>query len=343
MSTIWIRADANNEIGTGHVMRCLSIATEIESLGHDVLFVVADDASAKVLQERGRSYLELHTDYKNLDDELQVLLPLLEEKRPKAMLVDSYFVTESYLKCLGEYITVAYMDDKVMFPYPVHTLINYNIYGVAELYHPASEEVQNFLLGPKYVPLRKEFLSSNYQVRESAENVLITTGGGDKYNIAGEILQKALEDTGSKQLHYHVICGVFNKHLKFLQEIAEKHENVHLYQNVKNMSELMNLCDIAISAAGSTLYELCAVGTPILCFSFVDNQEPMVKSFVEKNIVYYGGNYLEEPETMVDILLNKVVELKENLSARLEFSERERTLVDGKGALRIAEHICRLV
>ncbi|MGN0431370.1 MAG: UDP-2,4-diacetamido-2,4,6-trideoxy-beta-L-altropyranose hydrolase [Lachnospiraceae bacterium] len=335
---IWIRADANREIGSGHIMRCLSVATELKKRGEQVLFVTADEAAAELLSQRGQAFYALHTDYRDMEAELSILLPRLTQEKPGVVLVDSYFATESYLTQLSNAVKTVYMDDRFAFPYPVDMVINYNIYASLLPYrehaHPRTKE---FLLGCDYVPLREEFKQVPVAVREYAKNVLITTGGSDKFNLAGQILEAVLSDRQTRNLHYHVVSGAFNSHLPELKKIEVKHENVHIYQNVTNMSELMKQCDIAITAAGSTLYELCAIGIPILCFSFVDNQEKMVQTFVDKELVHFGGDYKREGSFLFCTLAKKLCELIGSRELRQSCSDKARKLVDGNGAARIAE------
>ena len=341
---IWIRADANREIGTGHVMRCLSIAVELQKCRQEVLFILADDEAAALLSARGQKYVVLHTDYSRPEEELELLLPMLSEKRPELLLIDSYFVTPHYLGEVGKYTHTVYMDDKFSFPCPVDAVINYNIYG--ELL-PYREEAlpctRKFFLGCAYAPLREEFQEISYQVKDSAKDVLITTGGSDKYNLAGKILQCALSDTEGKTLQYHVVSGSFNPHLPELTAVSEKHANVHIYQNVHNMAELMKQCDIALTAGGSTMYELCAVGVPIVCFSFVDNQEKIVETFVEKGLVCYGGNYLKEKEELPKRVVEHIRLLAASKALREDYSHREEKLVDGKGAERLAQGLIEIL
>lgn len=340
---IWIRADANKEIGSGHIMRCLSVAAELQKSGEQVMFIVADESATELLAQKGQAFQVLYSDYRDMEAELSVLLPLLLQQKPRLVLVDSYFVTDSYLEQLHMHAKTACMDDMFAFPYPVDMVINYNIYGdllpYRENSHPYNE---TFLLGCSYVPLREEFRYVSYEIKDEAKNVLITTGGSDKYNLAGQILQTMLADERTKNLHYHVVSGAFNPHLFELKQIGVQYENVHIHQNVTNMSELMRSCDVAITAAGSTIYELCAIGVPVLCFSFVDNQERMVQTFVDKGLVHFGGDYLQDKEKMVTELVKKLCELVASKELRKNYSEKARLLVDGKGAGRIADALQRL-
>lgn len=341
---IWIRADANSEIGTGHVMRCLSVAAALREMGSRVVFLLSDDTAVSLLESQNQEYMILHTSFKQMEDELPVLYRLAKEQKPDLCLIDSYFVTPEYLKQVGKLVKTAYMDDKFSFGYPVDLVINYNIYGDLLPYREhAGKPDTDFLLGTTYAPLRSEFGRKNaVTVREKVTDVLITTGGSDRYNLAGQILQAVMSRPETAKLCYHVVSGVFNENLPMLLKMAENNPRICIHQNVTNMVELMQKCDVAITAGGSTMYELCVVGVPILCFSFVDNQEKIVETFAQKGLVRYGGNYLIEGEELAIKLVQNLVYLTENKEARVRYSRRQQELVDGCGAERIARALLEL-
>lgn len=339
---IWIRADANSDIGTGHVMRCISIAQELQKSGQEVWFVCADETSAKLLEAKGQRYYILNTDYRDMENELDNFLFMLCEQSPDALLIDSYYVTAEYLKKLGECVKTVFIDDMAFFPYPVDVLINYNIFAGPDLYKDYLEEKPYFLLGMDYAPLRSEFRDVSYDVQASVKDVLITTGGSDKYNLAGQILKKLLSDNETKELNFHVVSGVFNQHLSILEELKRTFQNVHVYTNLADMSKLMQKCDLAVSAAGSTVYELLAIGVPVVTFSFVDNQVKSAEAFGEKKVAVMQGHY--EPfsaEEFVSGLTEGIKQLMGNCQMREELMKKGRQLVDGNGARRIAEAIIR--
>lgn len=333
---IWIRADANKEIGSGHVMRCLSVAAALKKQGQQVCFILADEGALPLLQERGQAYQILHTAYNDMEQELGQFASLLRSQKPDLLLVDSYFTTEHYLRTVREYVKTVCMDDVPRFAYPVDGIINYNIYGDCLPY----EEIQQLYLGVAYAPLREQFQGIAYTVRPVVKDVLITTGGSDKYNLAGKILEEVLSGQETAVFTYHVVSGAFNPHYDTLRKLSEVHKNIRLYQNVKDMAALMQQADIAITAGGSTMYELCAVGVPILCFSFVDNQELIVETFAQKGLVYYGGNYLKEQEAFAGNVAAALTALAASKELRQQYSQKEKQLIDGCGAERIATALC---
>lgn len=337
---IFIRADANAEIGSGHVMRCLAVAAELKKKGEQVRFILAQDTAAGLLLQNGQPYEVLHSDYRDMEAELPALKRLTERDKPACILVDSYFVTPAYLEELGKWTKTAYMDDVAAFSYPVDMVINYNIFGDLLPYREmAHERTKEFLLGVSYVPLRAEFQKPVCEVREEARHILITTGGSDTYNLAGQLLRVLLADEKTKKMEYHVVSGAFNPHLPFLKEMEALYGQVHIHQKVTNMSELMRKCEAAITAAGSTMYELCAMGIPMLCFAFADNQKRMVETFVDQGLVHFGCDYDKEGERMPERVKEKLCELTASKELRQQYSEKARLLVDGRGAARIAEAV----
>ena len=339
---IWIRADGGKEIGTGHVMRCLSIAEALCQMGEQVCFLVADDSAVPLLEAQGHEYRVLGSSYWELEEELPILLPMLGEAEKSLILADSYFVTAEYLRQVRELMPVCYMDDRGISSLPVDLLINYNIFAERSLYGEGSGGTE-YLLGTQFAPLRPEFQKASVPVRNRVKRVLITTGGSDRYGLAGKILREALCGSQTEDLEYCVVSGIYNQHLPQLLELERHNENVHIFSNVSDMAELMRSCDIAVSAGGSTMYELCAVGVPILCFSFVDNQEKIVEGFRQKEVVCFGGNYLSQGERMIRLMIEHIALLRNSVELRRSCSVKERELVDGQGAMRIASHLCKLI
>lgn len=282
-----------------------------------------------------------------------------------SILVDSYYVTEKYLAALKKRITTIYMDDIYAFSYPVDMLINYNIYGEEMGYEKdAAFADTKLLLGTEYVPLREEFSAgagyaqSRKELSAETENVtpaedrlhqtaeqgrtadggiLITTGGSDSFNLVGQLLMEAMKYDALKEKEYHVVSGSLNPHIGELQALAQKHENIHIHCNVTNMAELMAESEVALSAGGSTLYELCAMGVPVIAFSFAENQERLVQTFVKRGIAQYGGNYRTDGNKMIQNTIAGLEKLCGDEALKTEYRRKALQLVDGRGAERIAE------
>ena len=96
---LYIRADMNRIIATGHVMRCLAIADAAEILGRKTTFILADDQAEELIKQRGHKTIILHTEWNNMDIELEQLKNIIMTYKIHALLVDSYQVTPNISKC----------------------------------------------------------------------------------------------------------------------------------------------------------------------------------------------------------------------------------------------------
>lgn len=332
---IYFRADGNEKIATGHIMRCLSIARACISLNADVCFLVSDDTSMSVLQERFLTPDEfparcLHSDYKKPEEELPAIQAVLKDAH--CLFVDSYFVTEAYLSALKKFCPVAYLDDLLAFDYPVDLIINYDITDKPICYRKAART----LLGAAYAPLRAQFQHLSYQVRPQVHDILLSTGGTDSYNVAGQLLEKVLSSDTLKDFHYHIVTSRLNSHYGELEQLAHRFSTIHIHENVQNMAALMCTCDLALSAGGTTLYELCAAGVPAISFLVADNQLTAVKTFAAEAMIPYAGDV----RTALQDVINSVTTfLQDNIASyekREKSSQQMRAFVDGNGSARIA-------
>lgn len=332
---ILFRADGNPQVGSGHVMRCLSLADAFRDLGIDVLFITADHYFQEVIQRRGYECTVLHTGYNHMEDELPVLLPLLRECRPRCVLLDSYFVTRDYMAAIRHEAPLAYIDDLNSFDYPVDLVINYTLYGRA-LQYPQNKA---YLLGPEYAILRKEFQNvPRRQVSERVEHVLLSTGGADPEHVALKCVQY-LRERGTNGVTYHVILGALNPDVAAIEELAA--DDIVLHRQVSDMRALMLQCDAAISAGGTTLFELCACGLPAVTYILADNQIRNAESFEEAGLMLCAGDIRKNGrfEARIFEQLDKLVQ---DQPLRQQMADRMQAMADGRGAARLAQAMAEI-
>lgn len=342
-----IRADGNAKTGAGHLMRCLTIGEELAAPGQEeeVLFVCADAQSAELVRRHGRNAVVLGTDYRDMESEL----PVWEKRLPEwkdgqeqptgargghpVILVDSYYVTCRYLEALRRFGFVALMDDMGHKSWPADAVINYNAPAEMESYRRLYGGTGTALLiGSAYTPLRRQFRQQRYEIRRKAETVLITTGGGDAENIAGKILHTIYDEA----LEFHLVAGQFNPHFQTLKRLEDTHGNIRIHSNVTDMAGLMAAADIAVTAGGSTVYELAALGVPFICFSYAENQEPLTEYIGANGTAGCAGAYHKAPEETLAQMAVLFRELVREEAKRRQYQESEKKLVDGQGAARLA-------
>ena len=325
---IGIRADANRIIATGHVMRCITIAKEIVSLGERVVFFFADDESKALFDGYSEGIgnadtVVMGTAYDDMEGELCTLKKELSNRGVKALLVDSYFVTRKYFEEVSKLCPVAYIDDLGKEAFPVDLLINYSGYyssvGYESLYEGVTGykgRATGFLFGLEYAPLRRQFYvgeeseaggdlngkrfetvgDSTVETPDGADgfHILLTAGGADMHGMIKATL-KAAEDYGlleacSNRIEWEVVVGSLVNDAADIQILADRYTNIHLYRNVTDMASLMRRCSLAVVAAGTVLTECAAVRLPAVFYQLADNQKANVEFWKNKEGMAYAGD-----------------------------------------------------
>lgn len=327
----------NEQIATGHIMRCLSIADALRGLGEPVRFILADEQAVSILEQRGYDAIVLHTQWNCMEEELSVLSQVIRNEHIDKLLIDSYQVTQRYLAELSKLVTTFYIDDLNLFEYPVDAVICYANYW-KKFQYKINDKRTTYLLGMKYVPLKQAFWNCEAKIiSEKANNLLILTGGSDPFNVTEQILDSI--DTYQFQT-IDVICGIYNTNYNKFVKKYENNKNIKFHQAVNNIEQYMKKADIAISAGGMTLYELCAIGTPAISFSFADNQLDNVRQFQEDGLIDYAGD--ARMDDIAGTINQYLTRYRNDFELRKEKSEKMQKVVDGKGAERIARAIVTL-
>lgn len=342
-----IRADGNTAIGIGHVMRCLSIADAMKDRNIEPLFMTADNDCAAMIEDRGFEACVLGTDYRDMESELPLIREFLKQRTKNVdassiILVDSYQVTSRYYEELRTMAKVACLEDMGQ-SYPVDLLINYNIYGPKLVYD--NKITHATLLGTGYQPLRREFQQDmQYDIKDKITDVMITTGGSDPYFAARAFTDAFLAEKklAEEKLRYHIISGPFNTHTAQLHELYDENPQVEIHEHVTCMKEIMKQCDVVLSATGSTIYEVSALGVPLIAFYFAENQRQGAEMLSEITHVINCGNYADDAGQTVGNAVKTLLKCVKDKEYRETLYHEERCLVDGQGAARIAQALIEL-
>lgn len=329
---VCIRVDMNEQIATGHMMRCLSIADALRDLGEQVTFILADEQAINLLKQRGYDAIVLYTQWNDMDGELQGLSQMIQNEQIEKLLIDSYLVTPQYLAKLSESVKTVYIDDMNLFDYPVGAIICYANYW-KKFNYPIEQVEKHYYVGTKYVPLKSVFWNCGKKViAEQPEKLLVLTGGSDPYHVS-ELILNCIDLYKFRNID--VICGMYNTDYRRLVKHYKKYVNIRFHQAVNNIEAYMQNADIAISAGGTTLYELCACGTPTISYSFADNQWYNVRQFEEDGVIDYAGD--ARVDDIVGNIMFYLEKYRADFQLRKSRSERMQKMVDGKGATRIAK------
>lgn len=361
MLNIAFRADGGKNVGLGHLMRCLSLARAFRSAGHSVSFVSKLMEGIELARSENFNVCPIpsveqvtegffYGDEHSLSEEVGHVIKILTETKIDILIIDSYNVNKEYFLALKKYVKrIIYIDDINKFSYPVDIIVNGNITGEYLAYEKYTEN-QILLLGPNYNMIRDEFCHlPRRDLGENVNEVMITTGGADPYKITDKLLGFLLENKQLADLRLNVLVGNGFRNVEYLSNLSNTFTNVFLYANsaiaesIENVTyseipALMLRSDIAISAGGSTLYELAACGTPAMAFILADNQECIVTKMAELGYIKNLGWYNQLGKETV---LSAFFQLINDFKQRQQMSLRGQKLIDGKGTLRIISAIIK--
>ncbi len=357
---IFIRVDANELVGMGHVIRCLSIADAFSSMNEEVMFVTSDDKCCHIINARGFKAVVLNSDYTKMDDESNWLVSSSQD----IVIVDSYYVTQLYLTRLHDRTratggTLVYIDDLYSFPYPVDILINYNAYSSEErynaLYNDTDTDKPKFVLGPSFAPLRSMFRGiEKKEQSQKVYNVLISTGGSDELHLTLSLIEYLVNQKSEREYVYNFLIGALNSDKTAIRSLAQGQDRIVLFENVTDMKSLIRNMDVVISAAGFTLYEVCSCGVPLVIYSLADNQIPGAEAFERLGLGITIGDLRDSKginkssimggilkENAASLLFSGLDKLAENYRLRFEMGKTMQHLIDGYGADRLARRILK--
>lgn len=363
MANIAFRADGGKNVGMGHIVRCLSLAEAFRRYGHQVYFFSKLDEGIKRAKQEKFLVVKLSSEEQEpkgffygdpayLNTEINEIISLLSKYQIDLLFIDSYNVSEQYFSNLKLHVRkLAYIDDVNKFPYPVDIVINGNITG-EDFEYRKYDKKQVLLLGPRYNMIRPEFCNLPLRIiKEKVAEIMFTTGGADPYNVTEKLLSILLQNKLFDNIQINVLVGSGFTNCRDLINFKQNHGNVSLYSNsglshkypnieFSSVSALMLRSDMAISAGGSTLYELTACGTPALVIILADNQEAIVEKMDELGYVIKLGWHYQLNE---DLVIGKLRGLINDYELRKEMSSKGQKLVDGYGTDRIVQSITRIL
>lgn len=336
---IGFRVDANKEVATGHLMRCIAIAKKCRQSGLECSFLIASECEHDIIRCNGFDYHILTTEWNRWDDSIDEVRAYVAETGIDMLIVDSYYVTEKFMNAVNEVVPVFYIDDLCERAYNISVAMHCSQWPeentLQKLYAGRNTEL---LSGMKYVPLRDEFESKSENT-DNSNRILITMGGTDPYHITLQLVQRIMQDAGFNGYRLVAVLGKMCSDRALLEDMAHKYSRLEVLQNISNMGDVMRQSCVAVSAGGTSVYELYACGIPLVCVTFADNQVDFAKKMENSMALCYAGDIRTDGARVIDsaaadlyILLHdrkKVSVLKKNMSS----------MVDGNGTQRIVAFI----
>lgn len=357
------RVDASLQMGTGHVMRCLTLADALAAQGADCLFICREHQGNLIDQIRNKGYrvyalpvlspvgassLAINTvsDEQSLAhshwlgatpvEDAAGCSAILADVKPDWLIVDHYALDARWELALKlHYRKLMVIDDLADRPHLCDLLLDQTFGRDDEDYRAWVPASSRLLCGSRYALLRPEFAAlREYSLRRRANpqlrQLLITMGGVDKDNATGQVLEALRGCALPAQWQIIVVMGTT---APWLAEVSRQAQDMpwptRVMIGVSNMAQLMADSDLAIGAAGATSWERCCLGLPTIMLVLADNQYKVAQELERVGAVQVLKDPLEIPDCL-PVLLNDLVSSPFLLA---ELSEAAVSIVDGRGVV----------
>lgn len=313
-----VRVDASLKIGTGHVMRCLTLAAALKNQGSEVAFIcrIHEGNLLERIEQQGFQVYKLPQIIASSDSskaveaneketlygsgwlgstqqqDAQQCQPILECIRPDWLIVDHYGIDQTWQALLKErYKKLMVIDDLADRKHLCDLLLDQTYGRKAEDYEGLLPRSCKMLLGSQYALLRPEFAQWRKYSLKRRENpmlkkLLVTMGGSDPDNVTGQVLNALKTCDLPEEIEITVIVGAIAPHLDSVKAQAEVMPYKTLIKvDVNNMAEIMANSDLAIGAMGATTWERCCLGLVSIQVVIAENQKYAASKLSESQAV----------------------------------------------------------
>lgn len=355
------RADASIQIGTGHVLRCLTLANELTRQGHECWFVCREHPGNlnDLVASHGHTFLPLQapevdpSQIAQSDDDyahwlgvpwqadVRQTLNIITPLKPDCLVVDHYALDSRWERTMSGVVgKIMVVDDLANRPHVCSVLLDQNLGRVASDYDGLLPAESQKLIGPDFALLRPEFAAirdQSLQRRKNAElkRILVSLGGVDHNNITSLVLESLKVSPLPQSTELDIVMGVNSPHLDDVRNRANDLPfRTTVSVNVKNMAERMHQADLSIGAAGGTSWERACLGLPAVLVVLEANQYASAKALeIAGAAILIGGTeaeILRMPKIFANVL--KLDRLK-------QMSKSASTITNGCGAERVARRL----
>lgn len=300
---ILVRTDSSTAVGSGHLMRCLTLAGRLRQAGTEVSFACRDlpgHMTRLAVEQRYEATL-LPDDSQSADNadfdwrlDADRTLAAVSGREPLDwLIVDHYGLDRQWEGMMRPHAgRIMVIDDLADRPHDCDLLLDQNLTDrPADRYDRLTPAHCRKLLGLNYVLLRPEFydLRSRLTPRTGQiRRLLVSFGGGD---FTGET-EKALEAirlVGCSDMVIDVVIGGANSHRREIEALAKGLPNVRVHCQVSNMAELMASADLALGGGGATTWERCFLGLPSMVVIQAENQREMIEAAARQGALWNMG------------------------------------------------------
>jgi UDP-2,4-diacetamido-2,4,6-trideoxy-beta-L-altropyranose hydrolase len=288
------RVDASCTMGTGHLMRCLTLAGGLRRMAFESVFMcrLHDGNLCDLIEKDGFRVMRLPTTETaaassehslhaawlgcSWEEDAQQCRTVINEltHKPELLVVDHYALDQRWELALRPWVErILVIDDLADRPHDCDVLLDQNLHDAPDsCYAGLVNASTRVLIGPRYALLRPEFSALKPRVRQSGlQRMLVFFGGIDP---SGQLMKvvSALHVLGTEALPTVLVLGSHRPNAGQVRIAAEGMPNVSIVDTTNRMAELMFEADLGVGTCGGAAWERCAVGLPALVVVGAENQ-----------------------------------------------------------------------
>lgn len=326
---IAIRADSSLALGSGHIMRCVTLARILVSFGYEIHFISLNlkGNMADFLKSYGFHVHLLQSNIvkdslsiqqlidaikQTIQNDAEQTTDLLKKHGPfEWIIVDHYSLDVTWENIVSECVErIFVIDDLANRIHNCDVLLDQNFHlNPLDRYEGKIPRKCVALLGTKYMLFRSEFLNIKPRVRNGEiKRLLIFFGGSDLTNETSKTL-KALLILKRENLYIDVVLGASNPHTQEIYDLCRKIPDTKIHVQIDYMAQLMNDADLAIGAGGASTWERCLLGLPALIIVLAENQRISIEELENKEVFVNLGSHEDVDENLIfyeiDRLMNE--------------------------------------
>ena len=357
---IAIRTDASETIGTGHLMRCLTLANALlAQTGQACLFVSRTMPPSFVgrVRSAGHRWAPLppatttlpagdgppHAAWLGCSQEEDASQCIASLEGPiDGLIVDHYALDARWGAPLraATGATILWIDDLGDRPLDADLLLDQNLQPPgADRYAGRLSAGCLELKGPQYALLRPEFAEARAKLPGGRARIFVFVSGADPDDLTGSLL-RALDRRLPSEVELEAVIGGLHPKRAALEALCATRPGWSLGVDVNDIARRMARAHLGIGAGGSTTWERCAVGLPGALFVMADNQLEVVRAAVQAGVAIDVGDS-RKPDW--GLVADRAAALLADAAALQAMRDRCLSLVDGRGAQRVASTFSQLI
>lgn len=354
------RVDSGSQLGSGHLIRCLTLAKQLKLGGADVLFI-SREFSGNLIEKIEQSalpvcrlasphpYMFNSEDYSTWlgvtqEDDASQTVEALDNQIYDWIIIDHYGIDEVWEKAVRPFThKILVIDDLANRNHDCDVLLDQNYFGDKTLsrYQNLVSEHCKCLLGPNFALLQPEYaqLTALMPSRDGQiARVLVFFGGSDISAQTAKVLS-ALSHTDLLHLAVDVVAGPNYSDYERIKDLVLNRPGTTLHRNLPTLAGLMMRADLMIGAGGATTWERMCLGLPSLVISVAENQDAPTRSLTTDG---YQKSINEGVNASIILWQRAILQLIKDQESIISLSKKSGDLVDGVGAKRIARILLNL-